>query len=113
MAYPRILWAIPTLVSRYATGRGPGVNGQGRSGFRQTTRYIAAVRLVMVVIALAAGGPKATDVKSGGKPTDAKVGAGSGSAQGSGAGPVGTVRDVGCLTPSCAYHAGANGYFTC
>ena len=66
------------------------------------------------MLALAACGPKATDVRSGGSgaggPT---VGKGSGSAKPSGPGPVGTVPDVGCLTPSCAYHAGTHTYFTC
>ena len=70
------------------------------------------LRPLALLIALAACGPKATDVKTGGRTSASpKVGAGSGSARPTGA--VGSVPDVGCLTPSCAYHAGANGYFTC
>ena len=78
-----------------------------------TARYIPAVpRLVVLVIALAACGPKPTDVKTGGSGTKV-IGTGSGSAKPSGSGPMGSVPDVGCLTPSCAYHAGGNAYFTC
>jgi hypothetical protein len=75
------------------------------------TRYIPAVlpRLCVLVIALAACGPK-PDPKTGG--TAKQGGAGSGSGKPT-AGPVGSVPDVGCLQPSCAFHAGANGYFTC
>jgi hypothetical protein len=36
-----------------------------------------------------------------------------GSAAGSGAPPAIAVKDIGCPSPTCAYHAGANGYFTC
>jgi hypothetical protein len=64
-------------------------------------------------IALAACGPKTTDVKTGGGAGGTKVGAGSGSAKPSGPTPIGTLPDVGCLKPSCAYHAGGNAYFTC
>ena len=72
------------------------------------------LRLLPLLIALAACGPKTTtDVKTGGGTGGPKVvGAGSGSAKPA-VGPVGTAPDVGCLQPSCAYHAGANGYFTC
>ena len=78
-----------------------------------SARYIHAVpRFLVVLIALTACGPKPTDVKTGG--SGAKpAGGGSGSASNTGAGPVGNVPDVGCLTPSCAYHAGGNAYFTC
>jgi hypothetical protein len=73
------------------------------------------VRVVPLVLALACG-PKATDVKSGGSGAGGgrtTGGTGSGSAQPVGGGPAGSAPDVGCLTPTCAYHAGANGYFTC
>ncbi len=87
---------------------------EGNSGLWQSTRYIPAVlRPLALLIALAACGPKPTDVKSGGSGGGGHVaGAGSGSAKPA-VGPVGTVPDVGCLQPSCAYHAGANAYFTC
>jgi hypothetical protein len=72
-------------------------------------------RLCLIVLALAACGPKSTDVKSGGSGAGGTklVGAGTGSAKASAGGPVGSVPDVGCLQPSCAFHAGANSYFTC
>jgi hypothetical protein len=91
---------------------------RGRSGIPQLTRYIPAVLLrpIVLVIALIACGPK-PDPKTGGSGAGGAggngSGAGSGSAKQTGGGPVGSVPDVGCLKPSCAYHAGANGYFTC
>jgi hypothetical protein len=87
----------------------------GYPGFLRTTRYIPAVlRPLVLALALVACGPKSTDVKTagsggGGHPI---AGAGSGSAKPA-VGSVGAVPDVGCLTPSCAYHAGANAYFAC
>jgi hypothetical protein len=72
------------------------------------------LRLLFLAFALVACGPKSTDVKTGGSGAGGHpmVAVGSGSAKPA-AEPVGALRDVGCLTPSCAYHAGANAYFTC
>jgi hypothetical protein len=111
-SYPRIAWRISTLVWGMATARSLEIHT--RTGFRAIARYIPPVlRLLVLVLPLVACGPKATDVKHGGGTTG---GGGAGSATGGATnppGPVGSVPDVGCLAPSCAYHAGANGYFTC
>jgi hypothetical protein len=94
--------------------------GRVRPEVRAIARRLATARLpwaslVVVVLVVAACGPKTTEVKNGGDGAKGHkvAGTGSGSATPPGPGPVGTVPDVGCLQPSCAYHAGANGYFTC
>jgi hypothetical protein len=70
--------------------------------------------MLAVSLALVACGPKATDVKTGGGGAGTRPPAGNGpAAKPAGLEPVGSAPDVGCLAPSCAYHAGANGYFTC
>src|SRR5690606_13148677 len=87
-----------------------------RTGFRAGPRYIDAVlRILAVSVALVACGPRGTDVKSGGGGAGGggRVGSGSGSATPDATRPPGSAPDVGCLTPTCAYHAGANSYFTC
>lgn len=87
-----------------------------RTGFRPGSRYIDAVlRILAVSVALVACGPRGTDVKSGGSGAGGgtRVGSGGGSAAPDTPRPAGSVPDVGCLTPTCAYHAGANSYFTC
>lgn len=94
------------------------MNAHARSdtGFRRATRYIPAVTrlVVLVALALVACGPKPPDVRNGGSRAGGPGGgSGSGSAKPAGPGPVGTVPDVGCLAPTCAYHAGAHAYFTC
>lgn len=71
------------------------------------------LRLSVLVIALVACGPKGTDVKSGGGGGGGKTAGGTGGSTNQGGGPAGAVPDVGCLQPSCAYHAGANAYHTC
>lgn len=73
------------------------------------------LRPFVLLIALAACGPKSTDVKTGGGGAGGAhiTGTSAGSTKPPGTGPLGPAPDVGCLTPTCAYHAGANGYFTC
>ena len=58
------------------------------------------------------GGPKGpTDTKKVGSGATTDAGSGSGSAQQGSAAVV--LRDVGCPSPSCVYHAGTAAYFTC
>jgi len=45
--------------------------------------------------------------------TQTTVGSGSATTPPAGGAPVLGVPDVGCLAPTCAYHAGGAGYFTC
>lgn len=83
-----------------------------------TPRYIHAVLryvAVAVVLVIAACGPKPTAVNPGGSGAGKGTTAGTGgnSAKPAGTGPVAVAPEVGCFTPSCAYHAGANAYFTC
>jgi hypothetical protein len=86
------------------------------NGMDADTRYIDGVlRPFLILIALAACGPKATGVKTGGGGAGGgtTTGVGSGSAKAAGTSPVGSLPDVGCLQPTCAYHAGASAYLTC
>ena len=58
------------------------------------------------------GGPKGpTDTKKVGSGATTDAGSGSGSVQQGSAAVV--LRDVGCPSPSCVYHAGTAAYFTC
>jgi hypothetical protein len=77
-------------------------------------RYIRAVRHLLVLALFVACGshPDVKHTTPGGGTTHATR---QGSAAGSGSAaptPV-AVPEVGCLAPSCAYHAGAAAYFTC
>jgi hypothetical protein len=86
------------------------------TGAAFTPSYIHAVlRTVLLIAVVVACGPKSTDVKQpgGGGGGGTRVGTGSGSQATTGTTPVGSAPDVGCLAPTCAYHAGGNGYFTC
>ena len=75
----------------------------------------AVIRVLFVLaLALTACGPKPAAIKQGGGAGQSGGSAAGGSPQTpSGSGPVGKIPDVGCLAPTCAYHAGATGYFTC
>lgn len=68
----------------------------------------------MIVLVIAACGGHNPDVKSGTSSGSAHV---SGSESGAGSakpvGPVASVPEVGCLAPSCVFHAGGAAYFTC
>lgn len=75
-------------------------------------RYIRAVRQLLVLALVACGHPAVQHATPPGGTTHA-VAQGSGSTTGSAAPTPVTVTDVGCLAPSCAYHAGAAAYFTC
>jgi hypothetical protein len=83
-------------------------------------RYIHAVLRISVIlfVAAACGGrtPEATTVTGGGThPVTQPAGQGSGTGSGSSAPKVAatTLPDVGCLTPSCAFHPGTATYFAC
>jgi hypothetical protein len=72
--------------------------------------------LIFAVLIVGCGNPPTTKRPGSGS------GSGSGSDQDARVGQTvkptvstgsGTARDIGCLKPSCAFHAGASGYFTC
>jgi hypothetical protein len=70
-------------------------------------------RLLVIVLATWACAGHSPEVKPGTGGGSATSHAGTGSAgKGSAAQPV-TLPDVGCLSPSCAFHAGAGAHFTC
>ncbi len=79
------------------------------------------LRIALLAVTLAACGPKTPSATHAGGGTGSGSGAGgrttagqgSGATAGQGSGRVASVPDVGCLTPTCAYHAGGGGYFTC
>jgi len=89
-----------------------------RRAFERAPRYNASVRLAIIetigvfLLAAACGNPP--EVK---KPTGTGSGSGTGTTGGSGGPTTGggptVLRDVGCPTFTCAYHAGVNQYFTC
>ena len=80
------------------------------------TRYNSAVRHVIVVLVFAAACGNPPSVQ---RPDHGPGGSSSGSKVGPGSGTVGVgsavlvTKDVGCPTPTCAYHPTANAYFTC
>lgn len=75
--------------------------------------------LLAVVIAAACSGGSKEIKHGGGTGSGAQVTHGSGIGAGSGSGAKvasttpSAVPEIGCLTPTCAYHAGAGSYFTC
>ncbi len=92
------------------------------TGFRGSARYSHAVRCPWLLVLVIACGGGSQEVKQTGGGKDHAVAAGSGSAapklpgrpgKGSAAAPVGDAPDIGCLTTSCVFHAGAAAYFTC
>jgi hypothetical protein len=70
------------------------------------------VRQLLVIALVACGHPDVKHTTPVGGPTHV-ASPGSGSGHGSAAPEPTTVADVGCLTPSCAFHAGTATYFTC
>jgi hypothetical protein len=99
-----------------------------RPAERRGPRYNSAVRhaLAFVVAALVTVGcgtppdPKHPTAGSAGAPSGGGAGkrGGGGAKRGGGGGakrgqPEPTPRDIGCLVPTCVYHAGANAYFAC
>jgi hypothetical protein len=76
--------------------------------------------LIPVIVALVAfaacgsGKPQVTSAGGGTKTTGTQTTAGGqGTSGGQHDAPPGKVPDVGCLQPSCVYHAGTGGYFSC
>lgn len=81
---------------------------------------IRRAALVIALLVLAACGPRPQPQSGGGKVTGGTGGTGAtGGGTGGTAPPVGTptgtgvARDIGCLAPTCAFHAGTGTYFTC
>jgi hypothetical protein len=69
--------------------------------------------VVIVLVAVACGGHTPEPLKNtAGHGSAATAHAGSATVVATGSGS-GIVPDVGCLAPSCAYHAGTATYFTC
>lgn len=93
---------------------------QGSAGlaarYNQRVRFAFMMRFAVVIVAVAvavaacgSAGPSAR------APAGHRVAAGtsvatSGTPQ---PGPTGPLRDIGCLTPTCAFHPGTGTYFTC
>jgi hypothetical protein len=71
------------------------------------------VRHLLVIALVACGHPDVKHATPPGGATTHTTTAGSGSARGSAAPTPVAVADIGCLTPSCAFHPGAAAYFTC
>jgi hypothetical protein len=83
-------------------------------------RYSHAVRrswwILVAIVACGGSSPEVKQPPGSGKSHVVAVGNGSAAPHGRGSAaqlPVGDAPDIGCLTPSCAFHAGAAAYFTC
>jgi hypothetical protein len=106
----------------FSTGSAAGAGLTPPRANRLATRYNRAVRSAVVLalillagLAAGCGNParKGPDGPTGrGSGTGTGTGTGSGTAAGSGTNPL-VARDVGCPSPTCTFHPGAAGYFTC
>ncbi len=100
-------------------------NPEGRQGStapRQRPRYNRVVRSAVRNAVLGAGLLGAFGACSGPPPANRPDGSGGAAGRGSAVKPEAgakpatgavAIKDIGCLAPSCAFHAGAGAYFTC
>jgi hypothetical protein len=111
---------MPTIPRMSRFTRRPYMNFLQTAALTSVSRYNPAVRHAFLAVLLVACGhpaePKhATVVTAGGgsavppKVTPVAVGAGAGAVRLSSV----VLKDIGCPSPTCVYHAGGAAYFTC
>ncbi len=123
--------ASPSTKTKRATLIGtdptPASRAETTTALRRPSRYNLAVRQAIVLLVLLGCGTSAsqppakhvtppTPVAHGNTPNPHPTpnGNGNGNGNGSAAPPVAVaVPDIGCPSPTCAFHAGAGAYFTC
>ena len=77
-------------------------------------RYNRGVRsLIFIVVLAGCGNPPATKRPTNPGGAGVTPVANAGGVKPTSAGGPSTVRDIGCLKPTCVFHAGAAAYFTC
>ena len=102
--------ATPNSLSKREHGLAVGRDfGGSHAIFTNVSRFAV---IGLFVVACGGHSPPANDVNKGAGHDSAAPHAGS-NAAGSTTGPVAMAPDVGCLAPSCVFHAGGGAYFTC